>query len=249
MHQPIDNNVNDSVKTLAIILAAGQGKRMNTSTSKQYLEVLGKPIIVYTISQFLENPWIDQVMLVVSPDMRSYMEEEIVNRFFVESKSEIIVVLGGKERYDSVYSALKESAQVYKKILIHDGARPLITQPVITKVIQALDSVDACIVGVKAKDTFKLVDETGLIRETIDREKLYTIQTPQGFHRDTILNAYTKGIGKAKAYGVTDDSMMVELFSESSIKIVNGEYTNIKITTPEDLIMMEKILLADNNML
>lgn len=246
LNNQLNNELSSTSKTLAIILAAGQGKRMNSNISKQYLEVFDKPIIVYTLSRFLENPLIDHVMIVVSEENVHYMKTQIIHNYFSDYVDKITVVVGGKERYDSVYSALTSSSESFDKILIHDGARPLVTESVITKVVHELDKVDACIVGVKAKDTFKLVDESGMIKETVNRDKLYTIQTPQGFHRNTIIEAYSVGIEKAGFFGVTDDSMMVELFSKSSVKIIEGEYTNIKITTPEDLLMMEKILLAEN---
>jgi len=234
-------SIHDKKNITAIILAAGQGKRMNSGINKQFLMVFNKPIIVYTVELFLENPLITDIFLVVSEDEMNIMQEDIVNRYFTKNEKRITLVVGGKERYNSVYNALLLTEISTDYILIHDGARPLLFQENINKLIQELDSSKACILGVKAKDTYKVVDSTNNILSTVNRNELYSIQTPQAFHKSVIVEAYTKGIKAPE--GVTDDSMMVELFTNYSVKLVEGDYSNIKITTQDDLLLMEKIIL------
>lgn len=235
-------NNNSNGKTLGIVLAAGQGKRMNAAISKQYLEVKGIPVIVYTLEKFLGASSIDHVIVVVSSGSMEYMKVDILDKYFHNKQERITVLEGGKERYNSVYAALESGIDGFETVLIHDGARPLISCEIIDRVVEELKTADACIVGVRAKDTFKLVDGQGVIQSTLNRQNLFSIQTPQGFKKNVILEAYRKGIDQASTRAVTDDSMMVELFTSYSVKVIEGDYTNIKITTPEDLLLMEQLL-------
>lgn len=230
--------------TTAIIVAAGQGKRMNSRRSKQFLTVNNKPIIVYTIEAFIRHSQVSEVIVVVAQDEMGYMKREILDSYFKQSAIEVKLIVGGKERYDSVFNALQEINPKTNKVLIHDGARPLITEAEITSIISGLDNFDACVLGVKAKDTYKMVDKDNMVVQTLNREYLYSIQTPQGFSKEIICNAYNNGM--ANPIGITDDAMMVEKILNIPIRVVEGEYTNIKITTPDDLLTMEKVLLIRN---
>jgi len=249
MEKNIDNkknsdnkmNIDSKKKITAIVLAAGQGKRMNSCINKQFLLIYDKPIIVYTIELFINNPLITDILLVVSEDELYIMQDEIINHYFNSCKKEITLVIGGKERYNSVYNALSKIDLSTDYILIHDGARPLLLQENINRLVRELETSEACVLGVKAKDTFKVVDSTNTIITTVNRDELYSIQTPQAFHTSIIVEAYTKGILNPE--GITDDSMMVERFTNYPIKLINGEYSNIKITTQDDLLLMEKILM------
>lgn len=224
----------------AVILAAGRGKRMNVSMNKQFLRVKEKPILSYTIEAFTRFEEIKEIILVVHKDEVVTMKEEIINLFLNDIKIPIKLVVGGQERYDSVYSGLKAVNKAAECVMIHDGARPLVTYEEIYNSIYCLKTEQACVLGVKAKNTYKLVDNNGYVLKTLERDNLYSILTPQSFHKEVILEAYEKGILMAE--GITDDGMMVEKFTKYPVKILEGSYENIKITTPEDIHLMENIL-------
>ncbi len=228
------------MSTTAIILAAGQGKRMNSNCSKQFLEVKGKPIIVYTIEAFIKHPYIDDIILVVHEQEVKTMQVDIVDQYFGHEKLEVNIVIGGHERYNSVYNGLRQLSQETDKVLIHDGARPLVSEKEITDAVNILKTEKAAILGVKAKNTYKLVDDYHYVTKTIPRASLYSILTPQSFRKDIIIEAYEKGL--ANVDGVTDDGMMVEKTLGIPVKLIEGSYENIKITTPEDLLTMENFI-------
>jgi len=223
----------------AIILAAGQGKRMKRSMNKTRIEVKGKPIIVHTIEAFIHSDVIQTIILVVSETEVELFENEIIKKYFPNYLN-IKIVVGGKERYNSVFNGLKHIEQGTVNVLIHDGARPLVTKSEIVTSVNTLSHEKACVVAVKAKNTYKLADKNGYVEKTIPRQDLFSILTPQSFRKEIIMNAYLKGIDGAN--GITDDAMMVELFTSEKVKIVEGSYENIKVTTPEDLAVMERIL-------
>lgn len=227
-------------KNVAIILAAGQGKRMKSKVSKQYLLIKDKPILYYTIKAFEENAFIDDIILVVEKSQIDYCRSEIVNEYnFKKIKS---IVIGGNERYESVYEALKVlSERETSYVLIHDGARPFVDQDIINELLDNAYEYKACVVGVPVKDTIKIVGENNLISKTPDRNTLYMIQTPQVFSYTLIKEAYDKYMMEQPCT-VTDDSMVVELMNSCSVKLIEGSYNNIKITTPEDLSIAENIL-------
>lgn len=228
------------MKTTAIILAAGQGKRMNAGKNKQFLMVNDKPILTYTMEAFISTKLVDDIILVVNPRERDEINKGIIEPYFKGESISIRICDGGSERYNSVYKGLMMVDNETEYVLIHDGARPLVSYKEISDSINHLKNNTACVLGVKAINTYKLVDENKKVMSTVPRERLYSILTPQSFHKDIIVNAYKKGIEFPK--GITDDGMMVEKFSDESVYIVEGSYENIKITTPEDLITMENIL-------
>lgn len=219
-------------KVVAIVLSGGKGRRMGTTTSKQYLLLDGKPILYYSIKAF-DNSKVDEIILVVGEGDEEFVEEEIVNKYGIHKVKKIIN--GGKERYNSVYNGIKAIESINNTyVLIHDGARPFITTEIINNVIDKVFEAKACIVGVPAKDTIKVVDETGTVMETPDRNKLWQVQTPQAFEYALVLESYEKIIEQGRN-DITDDSMVVEVTSNFPIKMIMGSYNNIKITTPEDL--------------
>jgi 2-C-methyl-D-erythritol 4-phosphate cytidylyltransferase len=229
----------------AIILAAGQGKRMNKGINKQFLEVKDQPVLVYTIEAFLKNCRVDEIVLVVNEKEITLIEDNIISTYFatnrIQDKSKSIKIIpGGEERYYSVHNGLKEINNDASIVLVHDGARPLVSQKEIDDIIDALKIEHACILGVKAKNTYKVVDDDGYVTTTVPRENLYSILTPQGFRKDVIIEAYKKGMNDPT--GITDDGMMVEKHTQYRVKIIEGNYQNIKITTPDDLVTMEKIV-------
>ncbi|BCN29671.1 2-C-methyl-D-erythritol 4-phosphate cytidylyltransferase [Anaeromicropila herbilytica] len=225
-------------KNVAIILAAGQGKRMNTKMPKQYLLLEQKPILYYTIKNFQENSLIDEIILVTEEKYIEYCNLELKEKYKFNKITSIIP--GGKERYESVYNALKMIDDA-GCVLIHDGARPFISTEVINKLLVAVNEYKACVVGVKSKDTIKIVNDNQIVDNTPNRSSVYIIQTPQVFEYKIIRKAYDEYMSHMSCF-VTDDSMVLEMLGTHPIKVIEGEYTNIKITTPEDLIIAEKIL-------
>lgn len=223
-------------KNIALVLAAGQGKRMGAEINKQFLTLQDKPVLYHTLKAFSENLNIDEIVLVCAEKDMAYCKNNIVEEYgFSKVKS---LVLGGTERQDSVYNGLKaiKSCDI---VLIHDGARPFITNSIIDEGIKMAKIHGACTCGVKAKDTIKLRDSEGFSKETLNRESTFLVQTPQCFNYDLILNCHEK-LNKNKKM-VTDDTMVVEMFNHK-VYLYEGSYFNIKITTPEDMIIGENIL-------
>lgn len=222
----------------AIVLAAGQGKRMNSSVQKQFLEIGGKPLIYYSLKCFQESSLIRDIILVTGEEFVPYCKKEIVNKYgFTKIKR---VIAGGKERYDSVYQGLL-ACEDSEYVLIHDGARPFITQEILERGMEGVKETGACVIGMPSKDTVKISDEDGFVQETPDRNTVWTVQTPQIFSYPLIKAAHDK-IRQGNMSGITDDAMVVEQESGARIRLVKGSYMNIKITTPEDLDVAEKFL-------
>lgn len=216
----------------AIILAGGRGKRMGQKISKQYILVNGKPVLYYTIKRFLECENIDNIVLVLPSDEISYCKKEVLDKYSLKVDK---IVEGGKERQDSVYNALN-SLENTDIVLIHDGARPFVSKEIITKGISKALKYGAAAPGVMPKDTIKIKDECSLSRETLNRNELVAVQTPQVFKYELIKKCHEKVREQNKI--VTDDTMVVEAYGHK-VFLYDGEYTNIKITTPEDLVIAE----------
>lgn len=227
----------DGKRTAAIVLAAGSGKRMGTSVHKQYLLIKDKPVIYYTLLAF-ETSDVDDIILVTGADEINYCRETIVEKYGFRKVRAVIA--GGKERYDSVYEGLKALPDC-DYVLIHDGARPLISKDLINANISCVQKENACVTAVPAKDTIKVADDNGYVADTPDRSKLWQIQTPQTFSYALVTEAYRKR-AEADDTTVTDDAMVVEKYVNHPIYLLKGDYRNIKITTPEDLIIAEAFL-------
>lgn len=229
-------------KTVAIVLAAGRGKRMQSDVAKQYLLVRNKPVLYYSLKAF-QDSLVDEIILVTAESEIAYCKEEIVEKYEFSKVSQIVA--GGKERYHSVHNGLKacEDADI---ILIHDGARPFVDDAIIARNINMVKEYGACVTGMPVKDTIKISDAEGFVQETPRRDLIWTIQTPQTFCYDLIKNAYDTFLNNEEAncklYNVTDDAMVAELFGGLKVKLVEGSYNNVKITTPEDMVLAEAIL-------
>ncbi|WP_035355787.1 2-C-methyl-D-erythritol 4-phosphate cytidylyltransferase [Acetobacterium malicum] len=228
--------------TSVIIPAAGLGRRMNASISKQYLQLNGKPILAYTLDAFENCPLIDEIILVINPDELELCEEQVIGTY---PYTKVKLVAGGNTRQESVYAGLKAANPQTRIVLIHDGARPLIRESVIRRSIEETIKHRATVVGVPAKNTIKVINEDGFVEHTPDRNYLVEIQTPQTFDYDLIREAHQKAL--ASGVAGTDDAFLVE-WLKIPVKIVVGDYTNIKITTPEDLTIAESIIsqMAEN---
>ncbi len=233
--------------TVAIVLAAGTGKRMNTAQKKQYISLKGYPILYYSLKAFEESQ-IERIVLVTGEEELSYCQNEIVKKYGFQKVT--AVVAGGKERYHSVYNGLM-AAKGPDYVLIHDGARPFVTQDIIMRTLDGARAWGACVAGMPAKDTIKIADKDGFAKDTPDRSKVWVVQTPQSFSYDLILPAYQNLIEMEQnghTVTVTDDAMVLELFGCNKVKLAEGSYDNIKITTPSDLSVAENIIRMRLNM-
>ncbi len=224
-------------RVCAIIASAGSGRRMGSAEKKQYILLRGRPIISYTLDVFEASPRVDGVVLVVPPG-----EVEIC-RGIVETfgfKKVEAIVEGGKERQDSVRKGL-EMVEGYGLVLIHDGVRPFVELRMIEEVIEAASKWGAAITGIPVRDTVKRVTQEGMVEETIDREGLWLVQTPQAFKRDLIEEAHRRAL--EEGVYCTDDGALVERLG-MPVVVVAGSWRNIKITTKDDLGLAEAILTS-----
>ncbi|WP_341472796.1 2-C-methyl-D-erythritol 4-phosphate cytidylyltransferase [Anaerophilus nitritogenes] len=224
-----------------IIAAAGQGKRMNQNVNKQYINLLGKPILVHTLEVFEKSNFIDEIIVVTHPQEMNYCTKNIIS--FYNFKKVKKVISGGAERQDSIYNGLQEIDEKSSIVVIHDGARPFIKQENILQSIYEAIKYKAVGVGVPVKDTIKVVDEDQIIESTPNRKFLWAIQTPQVFCHDLLIKAHKKAM--QDQYIGTDDTVLVERMGQN-VKMLMGSYENIKITTPEDLYIGEAILKRRN---
>jgi 2-C-methyl-D-erythritol 4-phosphate cytidylyltransferase len=226
------------MKVIALIPAAGMGKRMGAGINKQYLLLHEKPIVAHTLALFENIPAVDEIWLVIPEPEIPYCREQVVERYgFAKVRP---IVPGGPERQNSVLNGLRamEDARDDDLVLIHDGVRPFVPVPVIEKALTVAGAHDGALVAVPAKDTIKIVED-GIIRETPPRENLWLAQTPQAFRYEVIRAAHE--IADAEGFLGTDDAMLVERLGKD-VHVVLGDYRNIKITTPEDLILAEAFL-------
>ena len=220
----------DKKKYTAIILSAGTGSRMKSNMPKQYMELLGQPVIYYSIKAFEDSP-VDEIVIVCSADYIEYFRHSIIEKYgFKKVKA---IVQGGKERYNSVYEGLK-AANGTDYVLIHDGARPFVDEEIIKRAYTCVEENRACVAGMPSKDTVKIVDENQFAVTTPARKYVWNVQTPQVFETALITQAYEK-LMQHDRENVTDDAMVVEQEMQIPVKLFEGSYCNIKITTPEDL--------------
>lgn len=223
------------MKVSAIILAGGKGKRMKANISKQFIMLKDKPILYYTLDRFIKNPNVDNIVLVLPKDEIEYCKKNIIEKYNLKID---FIVEGGAERQDSVYNGLKalEDTDI---VLIHDGARPFVSNKIIEEGIQKAIEFGGAAPGVMPKDTIKIKDSNSFSKETLDRSTLVAIQTPQVFKFSEIIKCHEKI--KKDNITVTDDTMVYEMYG-NKVYLYDGDYENIKITTPEDLLLGEKIL-------
>ena len=231
-------SVEMSERNTAIVLAAGQGKRMHSKVQKQFLEIQGYPVLYYSLRCFQESSLIQDIILVTGEESISYCKEEIVQKYGFTKVSAVIP--GGKERYDSVYAGLCECRDC-EYVLIHDGARPFVTEEILKRGLQKVKETGACVIGMPSKDTVKLSDEEGYVKETPNRKCVWTIQTPQIFSYSLIREAHDS-IRQKDMSKITDDAMVVEQETGAKVALAEGSYQNIKITTPEDMKTAEAFL-------
>lgn len=225
----------------AVILAAGKGSRMKAEINKQFLMLQGKPIIAYALAAFCRCSEIDEIIVVTAPDEQEYFKTNILDKFNFKKVKGLIA--GGLERQQSAYNGIMAAAQYCEIILIHDGARPFVSQEVIIDCINEAKLHGAASAGMPSKDTIKLVDQNGIVTSTPPRDRAWQTQTPQAFKRALIMEAHK--IAQVKGIRATDDAMLVEMLG-CPVKMVAAAYENIKITTPEDLPLAEQLIKIIN---
>lgn len=227
------------VKVAAVVPAAGHGSRMGMETKKQFLSLAGIPVLGHALKVMEACRAVQSIVIVVGPGEEAYCRSAVVDKLGIGKVAAIVP--GGKERQESVYSGLLALSPDTGIVVIHDGARPLLSPEGLRGVVEAAETHGAATCGVPVKDTVKLAGEGGFVSETLPRERLWLIQTPQAFCYGVILNAHRKA--REENFIGTDDAGLVERLG-LPVKIVPGSYENIKITTPEDLIMASAIIAA-----
>jgi len=225
------------MKADAIIVSAGKGQRFMEGRKKQYFSLGGKPILAHTLDQFDTCSLIRSILLVVGQEDQDYCLKEIIEKFKYRKISQVIP--GGKRRQDSVKNGLDGLSAHSEVIVIHDGVRPFVTKEMIEDSIRSAIRFGAAIIAMPVKDTIKMTQPDGTVLKTLDRESLYQAQTPQTFQASLIQEAYLKAT--EDGFVGTDDASLVERLGKK-VHILPGSYTNIKITTPEDLMLAELIL-------
>jgi 2-C-methyl-D-erythritol 4-phosphate cytidylyltransferase len=227
------------MRTVAIVPAAGSGNRMGRDVSKQYLSLGGTPLLVHTLKVFEKSPLVDAILVVVPPQDIEFVRNTVLAPW--DMKKVAGVIPGGKERQDSVRAGIEALDPDAGVVIIHDAVRPFITFEMISQCIRAAREEGAVTVGVPLKDTVKEVAPDGRVMRTCDRSLLWLTQTPQAFRRDIIENAHRAAV--RDGFSGTDDTALVERLG-IAVRMIRGDYSNIKITTPEDLVIAEALLAA-----
>lgn len=232
-------------KCTAIILSAGTGSRMGGPVAKQYMTLNGKPVLWYSLNAVEQSGVIDDCILVVGSGDIDYVTKEIVQKYDFSKVSSVTV--GGAERYLSVMNALQVMDNMNGYVFIHDGARPFLTEEILERLADAVEAYHACVAAMPSKDTIKIADGEKFAAQTPDRRTVWNVQTPQVFDAGIILEAYERlemGIGRMREQGIaiTDDAGVVELFTNYKVRLVEGSYQNLKITTPEDMVIAKALL-------
>ena len=225
------------MKTIAIIPAGGAGKRMGSGIPKQYLSIAGIPILVHTLRVFQWSALIDEILLVVPEGDIPNVQRDLLQRYRISKVR--LVLHGGRERQDSVRNALAHLCDEDEGVLIHDGVRPFVTGELIERAVAGAETFGAVAVGVPIRDTVKAVNDAGAVVKTVSREGLWLTQTPQAFRREVILVAYARA--EADGFYGTDDASLVER-TGFTVRMIEGDGDNIKVTMPEDLKRGEMIL-------
>jgi 2-C-methyl-D-erythritol 4-phosphate cytidylyltransferase len=227
-----------SIKTVAVIPAAGAGLRMGGGTAKQFLEVDGRPILALTLEKFQACTKIDSIILVVPLAEINFCKTEIVERYNLDKVENI--VLGGERRQDSIRFGLEASNGEYELVVIHDGVRPFIDRKLIERSIEAAKIHRAVITALPAKETVKKVDKSGFVIKTYERRDVWLVQTPQVFMYEDIMSAHEKAVSEGWD-DVTDDASLIEKMG-IPVKVIPGSEYNIKVTTPQDMELARHLL-------
>lgn len=219
----------------AVILVAGNSTRYGQNRNKNFEILNGKMVLEYSLNAFNTNNYIDNIIIVSKEDEKEKVEKMVEEQ---NIQKEVTIVVGGKTRQESVYNAISKTASDI--VIIHDGARPMIKQKYINDCIEAMKTIKGATIGVKSKDTIKITDENNFVIETTKRANTWIIQTPQCFDREVLLSLHNKYRNEE----CTDDCMLLEK-EDCKVKIIEGDYTNIKITTYEDINIVAGLMSED----
>jgi len=220
-----------------VVAAAGQGSRMGTKTNKQFIMLNNKPVITYSLDFFEKQDSVDEIVVVTSAKELEYCRHEIIEKNKYRKVSAVLV--GGQQRQDSVWAALQYLGPDTDFVAVHDGARPLLSADVLGRLLAEAEEWGAAIPGVPSRDTIKMVNKDSFVRQTLDRNVIYSIQTPQVFKFKELFTAYK--YADEEGFYATDDAALFEKYI-GQVKVVEGDYDNIKITTPLDLIIVQNLL-------
>ncbi|MFP4667498.1 MAG: 2-C-methyl-D-erythritol 4-phosphate cytidylyltransferase [Desulfosalsimonas sp.] len=221
---------------VAVIVAAGRGKRMNSSVAKQYFQIGGTPLFVRTLEVFAGHPEISRIQLVVPQEDIDFCRSMIPAD--LDRKADIRITAGGEKRQDSVYQGLLALEGPEEIVVIHDGVRPFVTPELVSACIEGAAETGACIAAIPASDTLKRVDSGNIINETLPRNRIWQAQTPQAFVLGLIKSAFEKA--RQDGFSGTDDASLVERTGRP-VSIIQGSPLNLKITAPADLEIAERI--------
>lgn len=226
-------------KNIAILLAGGVGSRLGAERPKQFLEIAGKTVLEHSLNAFERCESIDEIAIVSHPDYAEEVQQLLESQRWAKAKR---VLLGGKERYDSSLAALRAYKDEAVNFIFHDAVRPAVSTTLITAVCRALEKYAAVNVTLPAIDTIIEVDSEGRMVSVPDRTRLQRVQTPQGFHAETIAAAYERALLDPEFRGTDDCGVVFRYLPEVEIALVRGEERNIKLTYPEDIITLEHYL-------
>jgi 2-C-methyl-D-erythritol 4-phosphate cytidylyltransferase len=233
----MDGQGERTVRVVALIPAAGQGRRMGAERPKAFLPLGPFPILAYTLQKFEASPQVDEILPLVPPGEGVTWAEEIVRRSGLKKVLQILP--GGEERQESVYLGLKAIQGKAGWVIIHDGARPFVPPELIERTLAAARSGKGAVAGLPARETVKEVSPGKEILATVDRRRLWLVQTPQSFEFDLIFRAHQEA--REEGFLGTDDSSLVERLG-IPVRVIEGSRFNFKITTPEDLVLGEALL-------
>lgn len=223
-----ENNIRFGV----VLLSAGTGSRMNSDIPKQYIVIEGHPLLYYSLYEFEMCPYVSEIVIVAAEQYHGMIMKDIVTAGGFSKVS--AVTEGGKERYNSVYNGLKKLKDV-DYVMIHDGARPCINSELLHRLITGVMTDEAVVPAVPSKDTIRLADDNGYVISTPRRDSVWNVQTPQTFKMAPLMEAFNKYMSSKDNVQVTDDAMIWEMYNERPVRIIMGDYSNIKLTTSEDL--------------
>lgn len=232
----------------AVIVAAGEGIRMPGLVKKQYMDLCGMPVVCHSIRAFEENDNIDSIVLVIPKGGSDEAKKMCLKYGFNKVKN---ITEGSDRRFKSVYNGLRTVSEDTDYVLIHDGVRPLVSRELIDRCCRYVPLTMACVAAVPINDTIKVADTSGYASQTLDRSSLWSIQTPQTFSFPLIMKAYDSLYKTIQEYGsdtskITDDAVIVENMTNTKVRIIKGDYRNIKLTTPTDLLVarayMEEVM-------
>jgi 2-C-methyl-D-erythritol 4-phosphate cytidylyltransferase len=224
-------------KVTVLVPAAGMGRRMGKAVAKQFLPLGDKPMLAHTLLAFQRSSDIDEIIPILSEDDMEHCLRDVIEAFHITKVRTLVV--GGKERQDSVYNGIRKLEQDASVVLVHDGVRPFVTAAMIKECVDRARKGECVAVGVPLKDTVKQVDGQGFVSRTLERSRLWAIQTPQAFPAGVLRKAYEEAYRRKRT--ATDDAALAE-HAGCRVRVIMGSYENIKITTPEDLVLAEEIL-------